>query len=100
MYIYIYIERERKRERKRDRERERGRRLRTRDRHLRDHRGCSVAFANGISLVGGMIKRIVTCTVDFQWSCPTDRQRRFPMELQFCDFKRVILQYYYYYYYY
>ena len=47
--------------------------LHARNQHLRIHRGFSVAFpnrfspalSNGISLISGIFKRIVTCPVDF-----------------------------------
>ena len=72
----------------------RGRRLHTRNRHLRHHRGLSVAFSNGFSvafsngtsLFSCMFQRIVPCPVDLYWNCPMDFQWRFPMVLHFCDF--------------
>ena len=61
VYVYMYI-------------------LHTRNRHLRHHRGlsvafsngCSVAFSNGTNFFSGMFKRIVTFPVkftgDFKWT--------------------------------
>ena len=55
-------------------------RLRTRNRHLRNHRGLSSAFSDGLSVVssngvplfGGIFQRTVTCLVDVHWNCPID----------------------------
>ena len=66
LYIYIYIYR--------------GKLLHTRNRHLKTHRGfsvacsneCSVAFSNIISLLSGVSQRIASFPVDFHWKCPMD----------------------------
>ena len=64
----------------------RGKRLHTRNRHLRNHRGCSVAvpngcsvaFSNGFSLFSCMFKRIVAYPVDLYWNFPMNVQWHFP----------------------
>ena len=58
---------------------------------LRGVHGCSKASSNGISLVSGILQRIVTCPVDVYWTFPTGPQGNFPMEFRFCDFRRVIV---------
>ena len=73
-----------------------GRRLHTRNRHLGNHRGCSVAFSDGLSMafsngfscfcLSGLFQRIVTSPVDICWKCPTDLQWHLPMEFHFCEF--------------
>ena len=63
--------------------------MHTGNRHLKNHRGfsvafsngCSVVFSDGISLFSCMFKRIATCPVDVYWNFPIDVQCRFPMEL-------------------
>ena len=49
-------------------------RLHAGNRHLRNHRGFSVAFSNGVQWhvlteVHGVFKRIVTCPGMFYWNC-------------------------------
>ena len=76
----------------------RGKRLHARNQHLRNHRGvsvafpnrCSVSFSNIISLVSGIVQKIVTFQVDFHWDFPMDVQRHFPMDFKLCDFWCVI----------
>ena len=76
----------------------RSRRLHAGNRHLRSHRGSSVAFSNGfsvafssgISLVSGIFQRIATGPVDCYWNCPMDVQWHLPTEFHFCDFWCVI----------
>ena len=66
----------------------RDKRLHTRNQHLGNHRGFSVAFSNGLSVVFSNItsnvscipQRIVTFPVDFSWNCPMDVQWHFLME--------------------
>ena len=41
--------------------------------------GCSVVCSNIISLVSGIIQRIVTCPMDLYWNCPTDFRWHVPM---------------------
>ena len=75
----------------------RGKILHSRNRHLGNHRGFSVAFSDGCSvacsnkssLVSGMLQRIVTFPVDFHWNPQMDLQWHSPIELPFCDFRRV-----------
>ena len=58
----------------------RDKRSHARNRHLRSHRGFSVAltngfavgFPNGLSLVSCIVQRIVTFPVDFNLNCPMD----------------------------
>ena len=71
----------------------RGKRLYTRDRHLRIHRGFSVAFSNGcslaffnaISLVSCIFQRIVIFPEDVHWNCPMAFQWHFPVDFHVCD---------------
>ena len=73
--------------------------MHTRNRHLRNQRGFSVAFSNGIpaafsniiSFVRGTFHRIVTSPVDAHWNCLIDVQLHFPMDFRFCDFWCFIL---------
>ena len=59
--------------------------------HLRNTRGCSVACANGLSmvvshmiaLVSGMFQRIVTFPVDVHCNYPMNVQWHVPMKLHF-----------------
>ena len=53
--------------------------------NLRNHRGLSVAFSDGISHDRGIFLRIATCPADFHWNCPMDFQWHLPMELHLCD---------------
>ena len=76
----------------------RGKILHTRNRHLRNHRGFSVAFSNGlsvafsnaISLFSGIFRRIITFPVDVPRICPMDFQWYSPVEFHVCDFRCVI----------
>ena len=71
----------------------RGERLCTGNRHLRNHRGFSVAFSsgfsvafsNGISLFSGIFQRFVPCPVDCYWNYPMIVQWHFPMDLFLFD---------------
>ena len=66
-----------------------GKRSHARNRHLGNHRGCSVAFSKGFSVAfsnivsrsSGIVQRIVTLPVaSFHWNSPMDTQWHVPME--------------------
>ena len=75
-----------------------GWRSHARNQHLRNHRGSSVAFSNGLpmvfsnrtSLFSGIFQRTVTCPVDFYWNRQMNVQWHFPMDCHFCEIWRVI----------
>ena len=65
----------------------RGKRLHIRNQHLRNHRGFSAAFSNGLSvacsniitLFNGIYQMIVTCSVDVYWKSPMAFQWQIPI---------------------
>ena len=56
------------------------------NRRPRSHRGFSVAFANGFSLVSGIFQRVVTFPVDCYWKSPMDVQWHSPMDFHISEF--------------